>query len=368
MIRVLLMIDDAIVGGGQQHVLWLAEGLERAKFEVAVACAGEGYLVDELRRRGITVHPVRMSNVPGIRSFSDCIRLFRRWKPDIVHTHGGTAGFLARVCSVVSPAGKLVHSYHGIHYLHNLKSPKNRFYKLVDRVLKRLTDRLVCVAQSDLDLGIRHGVADIRKTVIIRYGIDTERFVAAATETHPAGKARKVVGTIGRLHVQKGHRYLIEAAAMVIKTNPSVIFRIVGEGELRNELQEQIKALGLHGHVQLLGARTDIPQLLADMDIFVLPSLWEGLPIVLLEAMAARKPIVVSAVDGVMEAVRDGQEALLFPSKDSHALAAAICRLLSDDALATRISKNARERVVREFGIRPMVRQIETLYESLLER
>ncbi len=366
-LRVLLMIDEASVGGGQQHVLSLAERLDRGKYDVAVCCEGEGYLVDELRKRRILTHPLRMSNRPSIRSLFECVRLYRRSRPDIVHTHGGTAGFLGRIASLFVPGIRIVHTYHGIHYLHNLQSFQNRIYRAVDRTLKHCTDRLVCVAKSDMELGIRHKVVDPKIALLIRNGIDVEKFASARRESTIKTGAVRIVGTIGRLHIQKGHCFLVEAAARVIENDPSVIFHIVGEGELQRNLEEQIRSLGLQERVKLLGPRTDVPELLAGMDVFVLPSLWEGLPLVLLEAMAAGKPIVTTAVDGVKEVITN-EEALLVPPRDPERLADAILQVLHDPGLARRLGENAFRRVRSEFNVEAMVKQIEGLYESIPER
>ena len=364
---VLVMIDDASIGGGQQHILLLTKRLDRTRFDVAVACEGDGYLVDELRKRGILTHPLRMSNRPSIRSLFECVRLYRKWKPDIVHTHGGTAGFLGRIASLFVPGIRRVHTYHGIHYLHNLQRLQNRIYWVVDRGLKHCTDRLVCVARSDYELGIRYGVVDREKTMLIRNGIDVEKFASAKRESAIKTGAVRIVGTIGRLHAQKGHCFLLEAAARVIKNDSTVVFHIVGEGELQSNLEGQIRSLGLQGRVKLLGVRTDVPGLLAGMDIFVLPSLWEGLPLVLLEAMAARKPIVATAVDGVKEVIAD-DEALLVPPRDPERLADAILQILHDPGLAGRLGESAYRKVKSEFNVEVMVKQIEQLYESITKR
>ena len=365
-LRVLLMIDESSVGGGQQHVLWLAERLNRARFEVAVACGEGGYLVDELRKCGVPTYIVRMSNRPSIRSLIECLNLYRKWKPDIVHMHGGTAGFIGRFTSLFAPRMYLVYTYHGIHYLHNLGSLRNQLFRMVDRALKHRTDRLICVSQSDRELGIRYGVVDPEITVLIRYGIDVEKFAKARQSSAPGGGGSRIVGTIGRLHVQKGQTYLLDAAATVIKQARDVDFHFVGEGELRQSLEAQIRSLGIQEHVKLCGARTDVAELLATMDIFVLPSLWEGLPIVLLEAMAAGKPIVVTAVDGVKEVIT-GEEALLVPARDPESLSNAILRILNDSALARQLGERAYRKVKSEYNIETMVKKIGELYEDLQE-
>lgn len=363
-IRVLLMIDDASVGGGQQHILALAERLDRQTFEVSVACEGKGYLVDELQKRAIPVYPLTMSNRPAPRPLIQCIRLIHRLRPTIVHTHGGTAGFHGRIASFFAPSIRLVHTYHGIHYLHDRQGIQSWIYRLVDRLLKKWTDRLVCVSQSDYTLGVQHNVLDPQKTEVIRNGIDVDRFVRTAKASSDKAGYPRVVGTIGRLHMEKGHSYLVKAAAQVLKVCPSILFEITGEGELRGDLENEIRSLGLEDHVKLLGERTDVESLFERMDVFVLPSFWEGLPLVLLEAMAAGVPIVATAVGGILEVVTHDREALLVPPRHEQQLAQEILRVLSDRELAARLTRNALQKVRNQFSVDKMVKATENMYKT----
>jgi glycosyltransferase involved in cell wall biosynthesis len=372
MVTVLMMIDDAAVGGGQQHVLWLAERLDRQRFQVTVACEDQGYLVDELRKRGITVYPLSMSNYLSLTSLWRCVRLLRRIAPSVLHTHGGTAGFVGRVASLFAPVKAIIHTYHGIHYLHYGLSIRKILYTWMDRLLVSWTDCLICVAQNDFDLGLRSGVINPSKSVVIRNGIDVQHFSVTRRLSdfgnRDSGNSNyKIVGTIGRLHVQKGHAYLLEAAKLVVEKFPTTVFQIIGDGELRQSLEQLSRALGIENNVQFLGTRPDVPELLAHMDVFVLPSLWEGMPIVILEAMAARKPIVASDVDGVSEIVVDKRDGILVPPRDAKELAQAISLILTDRGLAECLGQRAFDKVVSEFDIETTVSRTQKLYDSVLE-
>jgi glycosyltransferase involved in cell wall biosynthesis len=364
--KILLMIDDASVGGGQVHVLAIAGGIDKRTYEVHVACEEKGFLVDKLKQQGIPHHTLEMSNRPDPRSFLHCHRLLRRLKPDIIHTHGGTAGVVARVVSIGSFKGKRIHTYHGLHYLHERGKLRNRVFCLADRILRRATDRLVCVAESDRVLGKRFGVVDPSKTVLIRPAIDVHQFKVRDVQDARRRDERFVVGTIGRMHVQKGHRYLLDAAVLVRRDAPEVVFSIVGEGELRVELEKIIRDLELQSVVVLHGARTDTSEVLASFDCFVLPSLWEGLPIVMLEAMASGVPVVATDVDGVREAVENGKEALLVPPGDPEALARAIREVRDSPEWADRLARQARNKVESAFDLGRMLREIEQLYDEVL--
>ncbi len=361
-IRILLMIDEASMGGGQQHLLWLARGLNRKLFDVAVACAPAGYLVDQLSRSEIPVFPMIMKNRLSLRSVLECRRILKSFRPDIVHTHGGTAGFTGRIASKLAGVQGTVHTYHGIHYLHYRDWVRRTAFRAADFLLKRWTSRLICVSKSDFDAGCKAGIVDPVKAVVIRNGIDVGEFSRRITGKR---KRERVIGTIGRLHIQKGHRWLIEALPAVRRQIPGAVIEIVGDGELRAELEQQAGSLGAGAQVRFLGERTDIPALLAGMEIFVLPSLWEGLPLVLLEAMAASRPIVATGVDGVLEVVEDGKDALLVPPGDATALAEAIILVLKKPALARQLASRARKKVCREFDIQSMISEIAGVYRAV---
>jgi len=362
--RILLVIDEATVGGGQQHVLWLAEGLNRAQFEVAVACEARGYLVDELHKHEIRHYPVSMSNLPNPIAIRACLNIIHEYAPAIVHTHGGTAGVTGRLAALMVPAVRIVHTYHGIHYLHDSRMARRMIFGKTEKALGRATDRCICVSQGDFRIGSEAGIIIPERTTIVRNGIATKPYECVRTydtTEHP------VIGTIGRLHPQKGHRFLIEAARDVIGRYPGAEFQIIGDGELDGELKARTAKLGLEGNIRFLGSRTDIAALLEKMDVFVLPSLWEGLPLVLLEAMASGLPVVATAVDGVTEIARDRVETLLVKPKDVGALSHAMLMLLGSRTIAEQLGRAAKLTVVERFGVDRMVRETEDVYRSVLK-
>jgi glycosyltransferase involved in cell wall biosynthesis len=177
-------------------------------------------------------------------------------------------------------------------------------------------------------------------------------------------KRRPVVLTVARLDEQKGHCYLLEAAAQL----PEVDFALAGDGTLRASLEAQARSLGLAQRVQFLGHRTDIPDLLASCDVFVLPSLYEGLPLSILEAMAACKPVIATQIGGTDEAVIAGETGLLVPPANPAALAEAIRTILAHPELARRLATSGRRRVQQEFSENRMIRQFTELYDELLTR
>lgn len=361
-VKILLVTDDASVGGGQKHVLALARRLDPRKFEVAVACPQSGFLVNELERFGIRHYPVTMPERPTWRTIVRLRNIIRSFGANVVHSHGGTAGFYGRLSSLYLPSIRRIHTYHGIHYLNFKGGWKKQLYTAIDRSLLGVTERVICVAHSDFQLGLRAGVVSTRRGIVIVNGIDVREFRPRRRSAGRRTSRKIVVGTVGRLHIQKGHEDLLKAAKKVLEENPRVSFCIIGEGELRGHLESVTEKLGIRGRVSFLGGRTDIARQLSKMDVFVLPSLWEGFPIVVLEAMAARKPIVASAVNGVLEILEHGKTALLVPPGDPSELSKAIIRMVTDTRLAKSCASRALATVSALFAEENMVRQTEGVY------
>ncbi|HUF80882.1 MAG TPA: glycosyltransferase family 4 protein [Burkholderiales bacterium] len=357
---ILLVIDDAFFGGGQQHVLTLAERLTGRGLEVAVACEASGYLVDELRRRTIAHHALRLPERPSPGALADAAEVIRASGARLVHTHGGTAGFYGRLAARRAGDVRSVHTYHGIHYLHQKSVRKRYLHRAIDRFLLRWTNEVICVAKSDRDLALQERLALPDHVSVIYNGIDLSRFEQRGTD----GRAddRFIVGTVGRLHEQKGHVHLLEAAALVRRTHPQVRFRIIGDGPLRKRLEAQARTHRVDDIVEFRGARSDVPAQLRQFDLFVLPSLWEGLPYVLLEAMATGLPVVAADVDGVREVITDGREGMLVPSKNAQALAAAVIDLAENGVKREGLGARGAQAVRERFSLQSMIEQTVNVY------
>jgi glycosyltransferase involved in cell wall biosynthesis len=230
---------------------------------------------------------------------------------------------------------------------------------------------LILVCQSDLRQARKHRLAPEGKMTVILNGTDVlpepgmEEISRRRIDLGwPSG--RPVVGTVARLHRQKGVVNLLRAAPEILKDFPEVIITVVGDGPQKNSLRREARRLGLEGRLLFLGEREDAASIMALFDIFVLPSLWEGLPFVLVEAAALGKPIVATAVDGVPEILEDKKTGLLVRPGDTSALAAAVIELLKDKDEARRLSETARTLVPPRFPLRRMVDQTENLYLDVL--
>ena len=389
-LRVLLAIDDASLGGGQMHVLLLAKYLSRDNFDVELATESKGWLVDEIKKLDIVVHQIAISNNLMWQSFDRIHQLLKSQKFDILHTHGGTAGFWIRlVAAGLKKRPTIIHTYHGLHYLNisqtSIKVIKQKFkraiFKQIDRFLLIYTDRIICVCRSDYDKAIAVKVAVTAQTSIIYNGIEIDKFASPQADKAAHNKlqdsARQifgidptefVFGNVGRLHEQKGHKFLLQAFARV--TNRARL-AIVGDGELRNELVILADELKIRDRVSFLGARSDIHEFLTAIDVFVMPSLWEGQPIALLEALASGKPCIASDVDGIPEIITDGVNGYLVEPRDIDKLASMMNATIEDPDLLERFSNSGVSAISPKFLAHNMAMAIAGIYlaeESLKDR
>jgi glycosyltransferase involved in cell wall biosynthesis len=356
-IKVLQLVEDMRLGGLERFIAMLAEGLDKEKYDVEVWCIAEGGSVaDELKKAGVQV---RVLGIPTYHSPSAILKLTREVKkaaPDIIHTHGYFASTIGRI------AAKLAGAPVVITHLHTTFSLRRFRNVAIDRFLNLFTDKIICISKEVRDTFINAGYRIEGKAVVIYTGVDSRKYALSDHDgTH------NVLSIVASLFPHKGHAYLLEAVSMLAKDFPDLTLQVIGEGCLRNELEETCKALGLSSRVRFLGKRNDIPELLSRSSLFVLPSLREGLGVAIIEAMASGLPVVASDVGGIKEVVADGLSGLLCPPGDAEALARAIRRLLSDPQMMERMGRRGREICEERFRVETMLEKVGTLYTELVK-
>ncbi len=367
--RVLLLVTLS-EWGGAQHVVYLLARHLRQHYDVSVACAPGGQLVERLGREGVRViavpefvralHPWR-----DLAALVRLVRLIRQERYDIVHAHSTKAGFLGRLAARLAGVPVVLFTAHGWAFTEGRVWWKRAALALVERFCGLLSTTLVCVSRHDHDLARRFRVASAGRLVTIRPGVDPAPFGRVdprAARLALGIRSGPVVGFIGRLARPKEPLDLLEAMSRLSQGT----LLIAGAGPLRPKIERFARRHALEDRVLLLGSREDVPDLLAAMDIFVLPSRWEGLPLAVIEAMMAGLPVLATAVGGVPELVEDGVTGLLVPPRDPEALAWALARLLSDPPLRRRMGAAGREKALREFRIDRMLEETSRLYEGLL--
>lgn len=370
-IKVLEMIDSTFLGGGQINLLSLAASLDKSLFEVLVCSGDGGALVEAVKNKGIRHIPIPITKRISRKIAAEIVDILSEHNIDVLHTHGGVAGFYGRWAARKIRIPVVVHTLHGIHYLHYRNFVLKFVYVLLEKWFSRFTDAVIYVCDSDKILGKKYGLVPERKSVVIRNGIDFEMPKRKLTEELDWGEelginlSQPIVGTVARLHRQKGIPYLLEAARMLSQEIPGIQFLIVGGGPWRDRLKEQKNRLGLEKVVHFLGERKEIPQILSLFDVVVLPSLWEGLPYSLLEAGALGKPVVATDVDGVKEIITDEKTGILVPPKSPRRLMEALYQLLENKDLSLRLGAALKEDLHDRYALSRMIEDVQNLYLRL---
>jgi glycosyltransferase involved in cell wall biosynthesis len=363
--RVVYLAHTFEVGGAEDVVLNLVRHLPE-RFEPIVCCIHDpGPIGHEIRAAGIPVTALGLN--PGLRRPWDVARIrrfLRETRPRIVHTFLLPASLYGRLAALLARVPILIGSEMNIY---ERKRPR---HALAERLLMSGTDCVVAAAQSVRDFYIRQVHADPAKVDVIYNAVDFAHLQPTADRDQtrrslgiPADAA--AVAVVGRLTEQKGHRYLLDALAHTPSLD-RVHLLVAGDGDLRAALPDCAAALGLSSRVHFAGIRRDVGNLLHAVDLFVLPSLWEGLPLALVLAMAAGLPVVATRVGGVAEIVEDGRTGLLVPPADAAALGRAVARLIADPARARALGDAARVEVRPKFGVDSYVASVVGLYDRLL--
>ncbi|MCC7369813.1 MAG: glycosyltransferase family 4 protein [Chloroflexi bacterium] len=376
--RVLHILSGGTIGGCEQHVLALLSRLDRRRFEPWLACFeaepdAATPMLPMFRAAGVRVIDLKATRRTDPAAIWRLGRLLRRGQFDIVHAHSFRTE-LAAVCwsKLAGLAPRVVRSVHNMddYYVHPRYSP-------LLRASACGLDRIVAISDAVADYLRTDGGLPPEKIVRIYYGIDPSPYRPDAPPPSrraggdPPGESdRPTIGVVARLAPQKGHRVLFDALPQIAAAVPGVHARLVGHEELSTvaELRQAACERGVDHLVTFEGFRSDIANVMADLDVFVLPSLWEGFGLVLVEAMAAGRPVVASAVGPIPEIVVDGVTGLLVPPGDPVALAEAITRLLRDPELAAAYGRAGRARVEQELRLDTMVERMEALYDELLGR
>ncbi len=321
------------------------------------------FIVPELVR---PVAPLR-----DLRAFLRIRGLIRRLAPQIVHTHTSKAGIIGRLAAFSAGVPVVVHTPHGHVFWGYFGAVASRFFITLEKSASRLTDRLIMLTGQEKADHLRYRIAPPDKFVVIHSGVCLEPFLQITVadrrpNSDPAFPPDSfVIGTIGRLTAIKGQSYLLEATAGLLREIPELICIIVGEGELRRELAARAASLGMGERAFFPGWRRDVPSYMAALDLFVMPSLNEGMGRVVVEAMAAGRAVIASDVGGLRDLVVHGENGLLVPPGNAAALAAAIRTLYRDPKRRRIMGQNGRMKAPA-FSAAAMIKKIDELYMNLL--
>jgi glycosyltransferase involved in cell wall biosynthesis len=367
-IRVLQVIGALDVGGAEKVVASLARQVDASRFQMAICCSrGLGRLADGLRDDGISVVLAAPPN-RRYRHFTSLWlrRVIRQFRPHVVHSHTLTG------LSVVGPLGYLglippwIHTFHYGNYPYARKQDMR-----IERLLSRMATQLVAVSEAQREAIISYHRIPPGRIVSVPNGVPRNPVIDV-----PGARERKrsefgfspsdvVIGSVAVLTEQKGISFLLRATREVVRDRPEVKVIIVGGGPLEASLRAEAAALNLGSAVTFTGWRQDVPEILPMLDVFVMPSLWEAMPLALLEAMAAQRPIVVTDVGENALVVDGGKCGIVVPPRNVPALAAALSSLLSDPQRASSLGELALRRLIDRFGVGRMVGRYEQLYGAV---
>lgn len=354
-----------VSGGTQRHLLEVLKFIDRERFRpLVVSAKSGGELGAAIRACDVELVELDLGDSMFSWDLARCVRetaaLFRRRRVDIVQYFAWRPGLIGIAAARLAGRGRTVAG--------RRSAPQERGVRsLLEDLVVRLADRVIVNAES---LRPRGRVA--LRTEVVPSGVDAERFRPRAGERAGA-KARlgvpanrPLIGTVGRLEARKGTVTLVEAAArLAARGVPDLEVAVVGDGPLRNEIASRAAALGIGERVRLLGDRSDVREVLAALDVFVLPSRTEGMSNALLEAMAMERPVVATAVGGTPEVIVAEATGLLVQPDDPEAMAGAVARLLGAPELAAEFGTAGRRRVEERYGVRAMVRRLEAIYAAV---
>jgi glycosyltransferase involved in cell wall biosynthesis len=325
----------------------------------------------------LTIEPTLMRELHPIKDVLALYKLTRFMKREgfaVVHTHSSKAGIVGRWAARFAGVPVIVHTVHGWGFHDRQPAWLRWLYVVLERITAPLTDRLIVVAESDRDTGLRERIGTREKYTTIRSAIDVDFYatpradVAALRMELGIPDGRRVICSVTRLSQQKDPLTLIRTAGQVCARRDDVHFLVVGDGPLRGVVEREVDRANLRERVTLAGLRRDVPDLLGCADIFLLTSLWEGLPRVFLQAMAAGLPIVATRTGGTEELLEDDATGVITEPKDVNALAGAILRLLDDPEEAERLRHAGKAKVAGGFAIGKMIGDLDQLYAELLFR
>ncbi|MFA5404153.1 MAG: glycosyltransferase [Ignavibacteria bacterium] len=371
MIKILELIDGGFIGGGQIHILSLTGGLNKTLFNPVIAAAGRGKFEETVNNYGIPFVAIYQPKILRKKYLKPLLVFCEENNIDVVHSHGGVSGFYGRMVKKHYPKIKTVHTIHGIHYINTKNYIRKFISQTVEQYLVQYTDCSICLTKSDLEIAKKIKIINPDKTSIVPNGINLNKYknlqrknidFLSKLNLNPGDF---IVGNVSRFDFQKNQNLIVKAAARLIGAYPGMKFVLVGDGKLLESSKKLAKELKVENNVLFIGEKLNLIDFYSIFDVFVFPTFWEGMPYVLLEAMACRLPIICSDIPSLKEIVKDNYSALLINPYNEIELCDAIIKLYNDKKLMEEISSNAHEKV-KNYSEYFTVKKIEEIYTEVM--
>jgi glycosyltransferase involved in cell wall biosynthesis len=379
-LKVLHIITRLTLGGAQETVLYYYDKIDRKKFDVFFMSGietefGQKDIIHKLSQDSKFAFAKYLSNninpINDIKAIWEIFCFIKKNKIQIVHTHSAKAGFVGRTAAFIAGVPVILHTVHGWSFNPLMKPLIKSIYIFLEKIMARISKKLITVTSTDIDKGVGAGIGNFDKYIVIRSGIDFSKFdntqINLIEDCRRDFFNRKIIGAVGRISPPKNYKDFVRIAKELCRRRDDLYFVIVGEGELRAELEEFIKEQEMTDKILLMGLRLDVNVLLRVFDVLLLTSLWEGLPRVLPEAMYCGVPIVSNAIDGVKEIISDEINGILIKPLDINGACDSIEKLLKDEDLRNRIIENGKESSL-EYSAQKMLHETQNLYMELYKK
>lgn len=368
--KILHIIDGGFLGGGQKYITHILEFSDHNLFEHLVAAKGGENFEQSVSSFDVKFYNVYLPKLLRTKYLKPLEAINRVENFDIVHSHGGIGGFYGRILKKHFPALRSVHTIHGIHYVHRSNPLSKQFSMAVEQYLVQFTDMTICVAQSDLVSSLKYKIADENKVTVILNGIDHSKLVNRKKNLELLFKlglneSDFVIGNISRFDIQKNQDVIVESAYYLKEKFPNIKIVLVGDGIELNRIKNFVARNDLDKMIRFTGEVENPEDYYSLFDLFIMPSFWEGMPYVLLEAMASRLPIICSNIPNHLEILKDNFSALTFEPSDPIDLFRKIKRVYENEILCQRIAENALMEST-QYEASEKVKLIEDVYKKVL--
>ena len=366
-IHLAIFIDDLIVGGTQNWLVHLASALGPRGFVLRIygmRKAAHPFILRRLEPHA-AVEIIGESRLWRLGGLAHLAQELRDWPADVLQTLLPTSDWLGRLLGRWTEVPAILSSIRG------RNADKPFWQRGLDRATARWAQRVIFNNRDAIPFAVRHEGVKPHQALYIPNGVAVREPSAARAKVRAelqTSDSAPVIGTIARLHAAKNQMGLLHAFAIVRRRHPAAVLWLIGEGDQRAALEKESRRLGLAEAVRMPGVREDVADVLSALDLFALPSLWEGMPNALMEAMAAARPVIASDLDGIRELVSDGETGWRVPPGDVPALAEALLRALADPARAAQLGRAAREHMEARFSLARMAEAYEAVYRECLER